>query len=172
MFLFRTKVEEINGWKEEDGAAGVVTVVGKKEQSRAVVQFKAKQVIMAIHPTHAAQLRWTPALPDSKAELLRSCRMGGIIKGFAIYDRPFWREVRCLYLLIFLSLSHLIPSSSASLGDWTCFPPPSSAQLGFSGEVVCDQASGPVFNVYDACKFDEHGVLKVAALVTFINGEA
>lgn len=54
----------------------------------------ADQVILALPPRLAAQIAFTPALPDTATTAMRSVKtwMAGQAKALAVYDHPFWRE--------------------------------------------------------------------------------
>ena len=42
-------------------------------------------------PPLASQITYTPALPDTRAQLLASLQMGATVKFHAVYPYPFWR---------------------------------------------------------------------------------
>lgn len=52
----------------------------------------AERVIVAVPPPLAGAIRYEPALPEAKAQLLHRRPMGATVKCQAVYDRPFWRE--------------------------------------------------------------------------------
>lgn len=52
----------------------------------------ARRAIIAVPPTLAAQIRFSPGLPVDRDQLHRRIPMGTVIKLHAVYDRPFWRE--------------------------------------------------------------------------------
>ena len=54
----------------------------------------ASRVVMAIPPRLAAQISFTPALPDHALQTMQNIPtwMAGHAKAVAIYDRPFWRD--------------------------------------------------------------------------------
>lgn len=54
--------------------------------------LEAKRVILALPPALAGRLHYTPALSARRDQLSQRVPMGTVIKCFAIYDRPFWRE--------------------------------------------------------------------------------
>ncbi len=56
------------------------------------VQAVAKQVIVAIPPNLTAAIRFEPALPGWRMRLEQALSQGVVIKVFAVYDHPFWRE--------------------------------------------------------------------------------
>ena len=53
---------------------------------------QAQRAIVAVPPVLAAEIRYRPALPASKARLYRAFRPGRLMKAEAVYDRPFWRD--------------------------------------------------------------------------------
>ena len=63
-----------------------VTVYGK----RAVV--KAKYVVVAIPPTLAGRIDYTPILPAGRDALTQRLSQGQLTKVAATYKKPFWRE--------------------------------------------------------------------------------
>jgi monoamine oxidase len=48
--------------------------------------------IMALPPNQVVRIDFEPVLPRRRLKLMQRLEMGSIIKCFAIYDRPFWRE--------------------------------------------------------------------------------
>ena len=52
----------------------------------------AKRAIMALPPNQVVRIDFEPVLPRRRLKLMQRLEMGSIIKCFAIYDRPFWRE--------------------------------------------------------------------------------
>ncbi len=58
-------------------------------------RLQVDRVIFCMPPRVAANLSFTPALPDSAAMVLQNIPtwMAGQAKAIAIYDTPFWREV-------------------------------------------------------------------------------
>jgi monoamine oxidase len=67
-------------------AARHVTV----ESERLIV--RANRVIVAVAPTVAGQIRYSPGLPAARAELTQRIPQGTFVKAEAIYDEPFWRK--------------------------------------------------------------------------------
>jgi monoamine oxidase len=53
---------------------------------------EAKRVILALPPNQAQRIDFDPVLPRRRMRLMQRLEMGSVIKCFAIYDRPFWRE--------------------------------------------------------------------------------
>ena len=54
--------------------------------------YTGKKVIVAIPPTLAGRIRYHPELPPLRDQLMQRMPMGTVIKCYAIYDKPFWRE--------------------------------------------------------------------------------
>lgn len=54
--------------------------------------YKGKKVILAIPPPVAAKIIYTRPLPVQRWQLMNDCFMGSVIKCYAIYKKPFWRE--------------------------------------------------------------------------------
>ena len=55
-------------------------------------RISAGHVIVAIPPPLAGAIRYEPALPEVKAQLLQRRPMGSTVKCQAVYSRPFWRS--------------------------------------------------------------------------------
>jgi monoamine oxidase len=53
---------------------------------------RAKRVILALPPNQVQRIDFAPVLPRRRLKLMQRLEMGSVIKCFAIYDRPFWRE--------------------------------------------------------------------------------
>jgi monoamine oxidase len=69
-----------------DQHKGGVTVVSDR------VTVKAKQVIVAIPPTLAGRIEYSPLLPFQRDQLTQRYGMGALTKVACVYDRPFWRD--------------------------------------------------------------------------------
>ncbi|KAL6053941.1 Monoamine oxidase [Balamuthia mandrillaris] len=54
--------------------------------------FRAKYVVVAIPPQLAGAITYEPGLPGMRDQLTQRMPMGCVIKVYAIYSRPFWRE--------------------------------------------------------------------------------
>src|SRR5262249_57727318 len=52
----------------------------------------ASQVIMVIPPLLLHEIDFRPGLPDSLQRWHQNLPPGRVIKCFAVYERPFWRE--------------------------------------------------------------------------------
>jgi monoamine oxidase len=77
-----TAVTRIGGW--DRGVCELETSRGR---------FRARRVIMALSPSQAADIRFQPALPKARADLLNAwSRNGAGIKSHTSYARPFWRD--------------------------------------------------------------------------------
>jgi monoamine oxidase len=77
-------VTEIRAW-DKSGPVELATATGT---------ITARRVILALSPSQAVGIRFTPPLPASKAGLIQAWPGSGAsgIKVFASYDKPFWRE--------------------------------------------------------------------------------
>jgi monoamine oxidase len=51
----------------------------------------ARAAVVALPPRRAAEIEFTPALPDARLDLARRVPEGDAIKVVAVYDDPFWR---------------------------------------------------------------------------------
>ncbi len=63
-----------------------VTVFAKR------AKVKAKRVIVAVPPTLAGRIDYTPLLPAGRDALTQRLAMGQLTKVAATYKKPFWRE--------------------------------------------------------------------------------
>jgi monoamine oxidase len=52
----------------------------------------AKHVIVAIPPTLAGRIDYTPELPAKRDALTQRVPQGTLLKAAAVYDKPFWRD--------------------------------------------------------------------------------
>lgn len=48
--------------------------------------------VVAVPPTLAGRIAWSPALPPRRDQLLQKAPMGSVIKTLVRYERPFWRD--------------------------------------------------------------------------------
>lgn len=55
-------------------------------------RFEAKFVVVAVPPILASRIHFEPGLPAARNALHQRMPMGSVIKCFALYDRPFWRD--------------------------------------------------------------------------------
>ena len=69
---------------ESDGAGAVVTVDGER--------IRARNVVLALPPTHVRRIRITPELPAEHRHAREHQSFGLVIKVQAEYDTAFWRE--------------------------------------------------------------------------------
>ena len=53
---------------------------------------RARHVVMAVPPTLASRIRYSPGLPGDRDQLTQRMPMGRVIKINAVYDEPFWRS--------------------------------------------------------------------------------
>lgn len=56
------------------------------------LEVQAKAVIVTLPPALAGRIRYEPALPPLRDQLTQRLPMGTVVKCFAVYDKPFWRE--------------------------------------------------------------------------------
>jgi monoamine oxidase len=54
-------------------------------------EVRARRAVVAIPPTLAGRLDYSPALPPLRDQLLQRIPMGTVIKVQCVYDTPFWR---------------------------------------------------------------------------------
>ena len=64
---------------------GGVTVSGRS------VQVDARRVVVALPPTLAGRITYSPPLPGPRDQLMQRLPMGSVIKCHAAYPEPFWR---------------------------------------------------------------------------------
>ena len=57
------------------------------------IVVRAKRVIITAPPVVAAQIEYDPPLPAAYGQLMRQMPAGVILRGLAVYDRPFWRDM-------------------------------------------------------------------------------
>lgn len=53
---------------------------------------RSKYVVVAVPPVVAGSIQHSPPLPAMRDQLTQRMPMGCVIKCYALYDRPFWRE--------------------------------------------------------------------------------
>ncbi len=63
-----------------------VRVVSKR------VTVEAKHVIVAVPPTLAGRIDYSPKLPQDRDALTQRLPQGSLLKAAAVYDKPFWRD--------------------------------------------------------------------------------
>ena len=88
-------------------SGGGVQVVADK------VTVNAKKVIVAVPPTLAGRIDYTPDLPTQRDALMQRVPQGALIKAGAVYGRPWWRDKG-------------LNGSSAPPTDWSA--PPSTTR--------------------------------------------
>ncbi|MBF6340006.1 FAD-dependent oxidoreductase [Nocardia abscessus] len=54
----------------------------------------AERVIVAVPPVLAGRIAYDPPLPAARDQLTQRMPMGSVLKAFAVYERPFWRDDR------------------------------------------------------------------------------
>lgn len=54
--------------------------------------FEADRVIVTLPPTLAGRLEYHPILPSWRDQLTQRLPAGSVIKLYAVYDEPFWRQ--------------------------------------------------------------------------------
>lgn len=69
----------------------------KQDQNSVMVagdgfEFEAKNVIIAIPPPLAAEIKFSPELGSQKSQIINRISMGKVGKCFMVYDKPFWRD--------------------------------------------------------------------------------
>lgn len=55
-------------------------------------EVRAGHAVVAVPPTLAGRIAWSPSLPPRRDQLLQKVPMGSVIKCLVRYDRPFWRD--------------------------------------------------------------------------------
>jgi len=65
---------------------------GVQVETRDGHTFTGSRVIITLPPTLAGRLEYSPALPSWRDQLTQRLPAGSVIKVFAAYDRPFWRD--------------------------------------------------------------------------------
>lgn len=79
--LLGSPVSEIRRWDH-----GLTTVVSKK------ATVTCSQVVVAMSPTEATRMQFTPDLPARREGLQREGGSGSMSKLFMVYETPFWRQ--------------------------------------------------------------------------------
>ncbi len=75
--------EPVTEIEHESGRVRVTTTHGV---------YAARRVVVAVPPTLAGRISYTPALPAVRDSLTQRTPHGAVIKCHAVYDRPFWRD--------------------------------------------------------------------------------
>ena len=53
---------------------------------------RARHAVVAVPPPLVSRIRWEPALPAARDQLLQRMPMGAVIKCHLLYEQPFWRD--------------------------------------------------------------------------------
>ena len=83
---------------ELDVRLGEPVVTVAQDDTRATVTtrsgtaYRAQQVVIAIPPTLAGRLHYDPVLPAWRDQLTQKTPAGTVMKTFAAYPTPFWRD--------------------------------------------------------------------------------
>jgi monoamine oxidase len=56
------------------------------------LRIRAKRAIVAVPPTLAGRIDYSPGLPSDRDQLTQRVPQGNLTKVTAVYDRPFWRD--------------------------------------------------------------------------------
>ncbi len=54
--------------------------------------WTAAHVVVAIPPPLQADIRFDPAMPPDRQQIMQQMTMGAVWKCYAVYNRPFWRD--------------------------------------------------------------------------------
>ena len=76
--------QPVAGIAQDDSCTTVTTRSGET--------YRAQRVIIAVPPTLAGRLQYHPALPAWRDQLTQKVPAGSVIKTFAAYPTPFWRD--------------------------------------------------------------------------------
>ncbi|MCW4355196.1 flavin monoamine oxidase family protein [Hoyosella sp. YIM 151337] len=68
------------------------TASGVVVRTRSGETHSAQRVLITLPPTLAGRLHYEPALPAWRDQLTQKLPAGTVIKNFAVYPTPFWRE--------------------------------------------------------------------------------
>ena len=55
-------------------------------------RFRGSRVVVTLPPALAGRLRYEPLLPSRRDQLTQKLPAGSVIKVYAVYPRPFWRD--------------------------------------------------------------------------------
>jgi monoamine oxidase len=55
-------------------------------------QYQTKKVVIALPPALANRIAYFPLLPREREQLTQRVPMGFVVKCYAIYEKPFWRD--------------------------------------------------------------------------------
>jgi monoamine oxidase len=56
------------------------------------ITVSARRVVVAVPPTLAGRIEYSPGLPGLRDQLTQRMPMGSLVKTIAVYDKPFWRD--------------------------------------------------------------------------------
>lgn len=76
----------------EEPVAAIDHGPGRVQVTTTRATYGARRVIVAVPPTLAGRITYTPAMPAVRDSLTQRSPHGSVIKCHAVYDRPFWRE--------------------------------------------------------------------------------
>lgn len=83
-------------FKEHIRLNSVVRAISQQDNQLTVkgegFELTAKKVIVALPPTLAGRIHYSPLMPANREQLTQRMPMGTVWKTYAIYDEPFWRE--------------------------------------------------------------------------------
>jgi monoamine oxidase len=82
-------------------------------------KVRAGQVILAVPPTFAGAIEYTPVVAPLRAQLTQRTPMGYAVKVHATYPKPFWRELTSKYADTPDGLSGIVASEHAPVS--LCF---------------------------------------------------
>jgi monoamine oxidase len=69
------------------------TAAGVAVTTRDGATWTGKRAVVALPPALAGRLEYAPALPALRDQLTQRMPAGSVIKTYAVYDEPFWRDV-------------------------------------------------------------------------------
>lgn len=78
--------------KFKEAVHSIVQKDNKCHVNTSKATYHSKKVIMAIPPVLASCISYTPLLSINKRQMLQKIPMGTVVKCYAIYKKPFWRE--------------------------------------------------------------------------------
>jgi monoamine oxidase len=94
--------------------------------------LRCRRVAVCVPPPLAADIAYSPALPERRARLLSSLPMGAAVKFHAVYGHPFWRSQ---------GLSGQVVSSAGTVSlTYDNSPADGTGRGGLVGLVVADEA--------------------------------
>lgn len=76
----------------EHAERSVVLHAQRRDAAAKGFSVRARRAILALSPTLAGRISYTPPLPGRRDQLTQRMPQGAVIKTMAIYERPFWRE--------------------------------------------------------------------------------